>query len=295
MNHMQFSQADPPIGTTVSAIRALSSTLAPSELRVAEVCMTRAAEVAWWSVADVAENASTSTATVIRACQNLGFKGFQHLRMLLLRDLGAAGNGTAAEPGAGVQGVSDLHTMFNAVCADLSGALAPLNPAMLDDAVSALVSAGRVLIVGNGSSAPSAAAFAFSLAFRGRPAEAPMDVVAQQIAAQNLRKGDACVAVSSSGMNAFTLPPAAAAKESGATVIGVTSYARSTLLEICDIGLVVGNANSLWDNHEEGSAIVQLTFLMGLQRLVSKSRADSDMATERSMAYVLPMLDTPGQ
>jgi DNA-binding MurR/RpiR family transcriptional regulator len=290
---MQFAETDPPIGTTVSAIRALASTLAPSEQRVADVCMARPAEVAWWSVADVAENASTSTATVIRACQNLGFKGFQHLRMLLLRDLGAAGNGATADSGAGVEGLSELQTMFSAVCTDLSGALAPLNPAMLDDAVHILSHADRVLVIGNGGSAPAAAAFAFALAFRGRPAEAPMDVVAQQIAAQNLRKGDACVAISSSGMNAFTLPPAAAAKKSGATVVGVTSYARSSLVETSDVELVIGNGNGLWDGHEATAAIVQLTFLLGLQKLVAQARADSDAAAARSMAYVLPMLDTP--
>jgi DNA-binding MurR/RpiR family transcriptional regulator len=185
--------------------------------------------------------------------------------------------------------------MFNSVCADLSGALAPLNPAMLDGAVGAISNAGRVLVVGNGASGPPAAAFAFSLGFRGRPAEVPADVVVQQIAAQNLGKGDACVAVSASGMNAFTLGPAEAARESGATLIGVTSYARSSLIEIADIGLILGSGNGLWENNEESSAIVQMTFLLGLQKLVSKSRADSDVATERSMAYVLPMLDTPGQ
>jgi DNA-binding MurR/RpiR family transcriptional regulator len=290
---MQFSEKDPPIGTTVAAIRALSSSLAPSELRVAEVCIAHPSDVAWWSVADVAEHASTSTATVIRACQNLGFKGFQHLRMLLLRDLGAAGNGSPDDSDAEKSGINEMHRLFSEVCDDVAASLAPLNADMLDDAVRTLSSADRVLVVGNGGSAPPAAAFAFALAFRGRSADAPGDVVNQQIAAQNLREGDVCVAVSGSGMNAFTLPPAAAAKESGAVVIGVTSYARSSLVEISDIGLVVGSGRGPWDGHAEAAAIVQLTFLLGLQKLVSQRRSDSDAASARSMGYVLPMLDTP--
>jgi hypothetical protein len=65
------------------------------------------------------------------------------------------------------------------------------------------------------------------------------------------------------------------------------------LVEISDIGLVVGSGRGPWDGHAEAAAIVQLTFLLGLQKLVSQRRSDSDAASARSMDYVLPMLDTP--
>lgn len=42
-------------------------------------------EVVEWSTAQLALRADTATATVIRACQSLGFRGFQHLRLELER------------------------------------------------------------------------------------------------------------------------------------------------------------------------------------------------------------------
>jgi DNA-binding MurR/RpiR family transcriptional regulator len=287
---MSKLQTDPPVGATLSTIRALAPSLGPSERRVADICIARPKEFAWWSAADVAEHASTSTATVIRACQNLGFKGFQHLRMLLLRDLGAA---ESRVPGSshpkGGNGL--LRAVFDEVATDLGGALAPLDHGAFDRAVDAIANADRVLVVGNGVSGPSASTVAVRFTLYGRTVEAPTDAVMQQLIARHLTSRDVCLAISDSGLNSLTLQPAEAAKEAGATVIGVTGYARSPLMELADVGLVLGGGSGPWSAHGASATVVQLTFLIGLQIAVSERRGGSAQAAARSLEQVFGVLN----
>ncbi|MGF7124520.1 MurR/RpiR family transcriptional regulator [Rhodococcus sp. AG1013] len=281
-----------PIGTTTATIRAMAAGLAPSERRVADVCVERPREVAWWSAADLAEAASTSTATVVRACQNLGFTGFQHVRMLLLRDLGAETSTTpqdASPPGS----IGVLQAIVSEVGSDLSGGLAPLSEKSFDDTVRVLANARRIFVVANGGSAPAAAAFAVRMLVNGRIAEAPTDTVVQLFAARTLTADDVCVAVSDSGMNAYTIDVTRAARAAGAYVVGVTGHARSTLVELSDSALVIGNGSGPYAGHGVSATIIQLTFLLGLQVAVSEVDGATTDAATKSLEHFAALMNPP--
>ncbi|GAA4482464.1 hypothetical protein GCM10023094_32410 [Rhodococcus olei] len=256
---------------------------------MADVCLERPREVAWWSAADLAEQASTSTATVVRACQNLGFTGFQHLRMLLLRDLGATSGDDRERQEAPRTRMGLMRTVFDEVARDLTAALAPLDEDALDAAVAALARARRVVVIGNGASAHWAAAVAFRFVLNGRPAEAPADAVLQQVTARHLTPDDVCMAISDSGVNPYTLDPVEAARDAGATIVGVTGHARSTLVERSDIALVVGGSGP-WSAHGASSTVVMLSFLIGLQVAVCEARDGSAEAAARSLNQVVSLL-----
>ncbi|MBM4569074.1 SIS domain-containing protein [Rhodococcus hoagii] len=291
---MHTSVMDPPVGTVLATIRARASSLAPSEGRVANVCVDRASEVAWWSTVELADAARTSTATVVRACQNLGFTGFQHLRMLMLRDLGAAFSTPKGAKTTAQTGIEMVQSMFDDVALDLSGALGTLDVEVFDAAVAALVSAGRILFVANGASAPSAAAMAIRFVANGRAVELPPDSIVQQIAARHLSADDVCLAVSASGMNGHTLAAVRAAREAGATVIGVTGNSRSKLLELATIPLFVGESARSRNAQGISPRVVQMSFLIGLEMAVQSASGGSPEAAGRSMEQVVGLLDSPG-
>lgn len=213
--------------------------------------------------------------------------------MLLLRDLGAASNGPVGTAAATQPGVGMVRSVFGEVARDLGAALAPLDEEAFDAAVRALGAARRVLLVANGGSAPSAAAMAIRFVTNGRPAEAPSDSIVQQLTARHLGAEDVCLAVSDSGMNSYTLSSVIAAKEAGATVIGVTSYARSSLVEHSDIALVIGGGTGPWSAHGASSTVVQLSFLIGLQIAVREANGGSLDAEGRSMEQVVTLLNPP--
>ncbi|MFB7249439.1 MurR/RpiR family transcriptional regulator [Microbacterium sp. NPDC056234] len=266
--------AEPPIGGTIDHILSVLPSLIPSAQRVARICAERPEQVVEMSGADLAAAADTSPPTVTRTCQALGFQGFQHLRMLLVRDLGAAARATrSSEAGTAgwLQGIADGAGEI------LRTSLASVDAAAFDAAAGAIVAAPRVLLAGTGASGPAAQSIALKLTMNGRPCEAPVDGVSQQLTARVLRPGDVCIVVSSSGANAVTLAAAAAAREAGATVIGVTSFSRSALADYTDILLVAGARFQSWDQGAVGAGLVQYLLLSVLQLAVA-DRMDGDDA-----------------
>jgi len=147
-----------------------------------------------------------------------------------------------------------------------------------------------VLVVGNGGSGPSAAAVAVRFILNGRHAEAPTDAVIQQLTAGHLSSRDVCLAVSDSGLNSVTLRPVEAARAAGATVIGVTSYARSTLVEKSDIGLVIGGGSGPWGGLGASATVVQLAFLISLQIAVCRARGGSAEAAAETFKQIVPLI-----
>ncbi|MEU4013711.1 MurR/RpiR family transcriptional regulator [Microbacterium sp. NPDC028030] len=274
---MNVRIAEPPIGGTIDHILSVLPSLIPSAQRVARICAERPEDVVEMSGADLAAAAETSPPTVSRTCQALGFQGFQHLRMLLVRDLGAAARASRSrETGTSgwLQGIADGAGEI------LRTSLASVDAAAFESAADAIVAAPRVLLVGTGASGPAAQGIALKLTINGRPCEAPADGVSQQLTARVLRPGDVCVVVSSSGANVVTLAAAAAAREAGATVVGVTSFSRSELAKYADILLVAGARFQSWDQGAVGAGLVQYLLLSVLQLAVA-DRMDGDDDTER--------------
>jgi DNA-binding MurR/RpiR family transcriptional regulator len=245
MNRCMGTPSTPPSdarpGGLLAAIRAMTPSLVPSERRVAEVCLAQPAQVVEWSVAQTADAAGTSTATVVRACQSLGFRGFQHFRLALARGMGAASlRGEVGMSASGEPVERLVDAVFGAAAKVLADALGPLDRSRLAPAVELLDRAGRLLVVGNGGSAPIAQDAALRFVIMGRPAEAPSDSLLQVVSARLLTRADVCLVVTSSGANEPTLRAAEAARTAGAPVIGITSYTSGPLGDVSDILLVVG-------------------------------------------------------
>lgn len=253
-------------------VRAAASALGPSEGRVAAVIMERPDEVVEWSAAEVAEAAGTSTATVIRACQSLGFRGFQHVRLELARSAPLA----PRDP----QEAARANTFDDAVDA-LRLAQERVDPARIDAATRALRRARRVVLVGNGFSGPPLQDLAMRMSGLGQPVEAPVDPLAQQLAVHSLTGDDLCLALSYSGANVQTLRAAAAASERGASLLLVTSYARSPLGRIADIVIATGPVGSVHDLDPYLARLGHTVVLHALHRGLAERTASVDVADMR--------------
>jgi RpiR family carbohydrate utilization transcriptional regulator len=277
--------ASPPFdaapGGLLASIRAALPSLVPSERRVAEVCLERAAEVAEWSAADLAAAAGTSNATVVRACQRLGLRGFQHLRLALAREAGAVGVRSQHPVSAGDDPETVVAAVFQTATEVLREALGPLDASAVRAAVAMLASAKRLLIVGNGGSAPVAQDAALRFLAIARPAEAPSDTIVQQLSARLLSAEDACLIITSSGANEPSLRAAEAAKASGARVIGMTSYVAAPLREYADVTLVVGIPSWPLGSDTIASRLAFLLLLNALQMCVGAAR-DDELGRARS-------------
>ncbi len=258
----------PPPGSVLAHIRSLRSSLLPAERSVAEVFLSRPADVIEMSSGEVAEAARTSRATVVRAAQSLGFSGYQQLRVMVARDLGSGGApGAAATVDGTGTAATRVRATFQAVAESLPAMDTLLDDEQLDQTIAVLAAARRVLVVGNGLSAPLAQLFAHRLVALGRAADAPVDVISQQVAASHLREDDVFVAVSGSGANSSTVRAAEAAARAGARLVVVTAFARSALTAIAATTLVVGMRDPTF--REELTVTTRIPQLILIEGLVS--------------------------
>jgi RpiR family carbohydrate utilization transcriptional regulator len=260
-------------GEVIATIRSLLPSLLPTEQIVAAVLLERSSEIVELSSQQVAELAGASRATVVRTCQSLGFTGYQQLRVLLARDAGYRPAETAAAPD-GAAGV--VAQTFTHIAGRVNDMLALLDADAVERAVEAIAVARRVVVIGNGLSAPLALDAAARLTSIGRAAEAPLDVIGQQITARLLSPEDAVLVISGSGSNASTLRTVGAASAAHAQVIAVTAFARSPIAQAADISLVVTMPDLTFrDEITLASRLPQAILIEGLVAAVTQRLGES--------------------
>ncbi|WP_426188531.1 MurR/RpiR family transcriptional regulator [Microbacterium sp. TWP3-1-2b2] len=276
-----FSSSTPP---TVR-IASVGNTLGPSERRVAELISEQPESVVEWTAQELADQAGVGRATVVRACQSFGYRGYPQLRVALAAELGQSAD-AVADHGPGVLG--RMRGEIDRVAASLPALASLLDADVVTEAVRLASSAGRLLVLANGLSSPIASDLAMRLTASGRPAEFIADAIAQQIAARHLTADDVCLIVSGSGANEATLRVAAAASRGGAKVIALTSFAASALTELATLSLVITPSGvSFRDELEHTSRVAYLVFAEVFASAVAAERGvDAREARAHAMEVV---------
>ncbi|MEO6882325.1 MAG: MurR/RpiR family transcriptional regulator [Mycobacteriaceae bacterium] len=269
-------------------IRSVLASLLPTERAVAELMLRRPEAVIEMSSQQVADEAGASRATVVRTSQSLGFSGYQQLRVMLARDLGTSASVAPASPVAPETAAGAVRACFDGVRDSISSMTALLDDTQLGLAVERLVTASRVLVCGNGLSAPLAQLCAQRLSALGLVADAPTDGIAQQVAGRHLGVQDTLLVISGSGANEMTMRTATAARQAGASVVVVTAFGRSPLTAAADVSLVVGMRDPTFrDELTVTTRIPQFILVEGLVAGVAhRLGSDGDTAHAETMAVV---------
>jgi RpiR family transcriptional regulator, carbohydrate utilization regulator len=276
-------------GHVHSLVTANRPGLAPSDLRVIEVMMTRPHDVLGWTVSQVAAVAGSSTSTVVRACQSLGFRGYQDLKLALARDIAirsedalthAAGLGPRSTAG------ELLERVLYASAQALRDAVTTVDPASMEIAIDRLNGASRVLVVGNGTSSGPAYDAAYRLNALGLWTRAPRDSMGQHLGAVHLSSTDAALVISHTGSTRETLVVARAAAERSAFVVAITSFSRSPLEDLADVTLVAGGPDQGFRLEAMSSRLAHLAVIDALFVGLALRRGGSAAAALDLMADV---------
>lgn len=193
------------------------------------------------SVTEIASASDTGVGTVVRACKSLGFKGFQAAKIAIAQDLLPLAERPQDELEADDSPEDVLAKLAVSGGDALRRATVSVDSAELQRAVEMLSKAHRVLCLGVGTSAPLALDAAYRLTTIGVDADAPSDVHIQHVRARLLTWGDVAVVISHTGATQETLNATRGAKESGASIIAVTSFTTTPLTELADVVLVAGS------------------------------------------------------
>lgn len=274
-------------GALAERIRAASGGLAPSEARVVQVLLQHGADVINLSVTEVARAAGTGVATVIRACQSVGFKGFQAAKIALVQDVLPLDQRPQEDIEPDDSPAVILAKLAISSDEALQRAPASVDPDALQRAVDLLRTARRVLMLGVGTSAPLAQDAAYRLLTRGFAAEAPADVHVQHVRARLLERGDVAVAVSHTGATRETVAAAQGVRAAGAALIAVTSFSSSPLTELADVVLVAGSRETTYRVEAMTSRLAHLLVLDTLFVALVLATPDRSRAAQAVSADVL--------
>ncbi|MDH6120389.1 RpiR family carbohydrate utilization transcriptional regulator [Kitasatospora sp. GAS204A] len=249
-------------GQLAAHIRAHLPELRDAEARVAQVVLDQGAELASLTIGDVAALAGTAPSSVVRACQRLGFRGFQQLKLAAARQ--------APRPAAGQHPASQdpaaraLADTLRAAREALDGLTATLDPTGLRAAAELLDAASRVLVIGAGLSGAVALDAAYRLRALGCAVDAPADPSTAQLAAGLLPPSAVCLAISHTGATRTTVDAARLARDAGADVIALTSTAHSPLGELSSRTLVAGGQDLILGLETVASRLAHLAVIDAL-------------------------------
>lgn len=279
-----MNAAEPPV---LARIRAALPELRPSQRRVADLFLADPPRAAKMSVAAIAEQAATSTASVVRFSKHMGYA---HLREFRADVLGDAAREDARITGLPeVSGDIDRHDTLDDVVAKISlaetGSLADtarmLDISALRRAVDALARASRVDIFGVSAGALVATDLQRKLTRIGRVALDWADSHSGWPAATTLRPGSVAIAISHSGTTLDTIEFLALAGRAGATTIAITNHEDSPLGKTADIVLTTAARETQFRSGALGSRIAQLMVVDCLFIGVAQANYDDSMAAIR--------------
>ena len=245
-------------------ISGLLPSLSPAEQRVARLVVADPADAARRTITDLATAAETSEATVIRFCRSVGMEGYPQLRIRL-----AAEAARRVEPpdarvvGGDIPPGADLAQIIATISFNDARAVEEtaeqLDPAVCEQVVDAINSAGRVDIYGAAASGFVASDFQQKLHRIGRTAFAWPDVHLALTSAALLGKGDVAMGISHSGTTSDVVDVLQQARARGATTVALTNFPRSPITEVADFVLTTAARETTYRSGAMASRLAQLT------------------------------------
>lgn len=264
-------------------LRATLPQLQPAEQRVAGVVLADPARVAHLSITGLAEEASTSVATVARFARKIGFHGYPNLRIALA---GAAAREVALgsgehQPPADLDEHASLGDVVRTIVHHETRALQEtadhLDLDAAQQAIDAMAAADRIDIFGTGASGHVASDLQAKLVRIGRIAFVWHDIHSALTAASLLDERSVAIGISHSGATIDTVDPLARAREVGATTIGLTNFSASPLAQESDILLTTAARETTFRSGATASRVAQLAVVDIL--FVAVARTDMASAT----------------
>jgi DNA-binding MurR/RpiR family transcriptional regulator len=246
-------------------IRSLLPSLAPAEQRVGLVITGDPVRAARMTISELAREAETSDATVIRFCRSIDVPSYPDLRIAVATWAGRAdaAGGSGLPLSLDVRADDELADVVAKIAASDARAVrdtgAALDLEQLGRAVDALVAARRVDIYGVGASSLVASDLQQKLQRIGLVASAWADTHQAITSAATLRPDDVAVGVSHTGTTDDTIDALTQARSRGARTMAVTNFANSPIAAVADILLCTSAHETTFRAGAMASRIAALT------------------------------------
>lgn len=229
----------------LARIAAVRDQIRPSERKLADYAMAHPGDVINLSMAELAERVGVSEPTVARFCSALGCRGFREFKIKLAQDIAGGmpflhqdlSVGGELNADGGVPGAVLAGKLFDRTIATLMQVRNNLPADAVDRAADVLAASRRIEFYGSGNSGTVAEDIQRKFFRLGIPTVAYTDSHIYFASALTLTKGDAVVAVSSTGRTRDILDAVQNARKAGADVIALTR-SGTPLAEMATVSLM---------------------------------------------------------
>ncbi|MDI6618385.1 MAG: MurR/RpiR family transcriptional regulator [Clostridiales bacterium] len=249
---------------TLLKIKEVFNNLNKTEKRIAEYILENPDDIIHLSIGELAERCSTSQAAIVRFCKSIQYNGYKDFKIDITPDILALQKDdenkyTDIKPG------DKLESIIENVCINniksIDDTLKILDYNEVERAVDAINKSRRIDFYGVGASGIIALDGQQKFMRIHKYCFAYTDSHLQITSAATLEKGDVAIIISYSGETKDIIESAKAAKESGATVISITKYGKSTLSELSNINLFLTSPETSIRSGAMGSRIAQLNMI----------------------------------
>ena len=229
-------------GGLLGRLRIEGPTMPEAMARIAGIIADDPEAAANAGIVDLAERASTSTATVTRFSRLLGVPGYAKLRVAIATETGRAEQARwRTDISADIAPDDPIDRVLDVVAtADtraIQATAAGIDTAGVERVAEAVASASRVELFGMGSSGTAGREMAFRLERIRVPVWFRPDSHSALTNAALLGPGDVAFGLSHSGRTREVIETLSEASDHGALTVAVTSFGRSPLAEVADVVL----------------------------------------------------------
>ncbi|HEY8391794.1 MAG TPA: MurR/RpiR family transcriptional regulator [Capillibacterium sp.] len=229
---------------TLVKTRFLLPSLTKAEKKVAVLLLEKPALVLELTLAELAKEAGSSQASVLRFCQKLGLEGFSELKLHLSKELSVKQPSLAGEElSLDDSFVEIMEKVFLINIQTLKDTLA-LNARNCEEALNALLSASRIVFFGMGDAIIPCSFADIKFKRLGINSQVLCDPDLQLTVASLLEPNDVAIAVSHSGRSRTIVEAMRLAKERKATTISITKYEKSPLTKVSDITIFTATVDT---------------------------------------------------
>jgi len=276
-----------PATECLTRVRRALPGLEGARRRVAEFVLAAGWEACGLPIGELAERSGTSENAVSRFTRAVGYSGYRAFSQALSVDLGRTLGASHSHPvealqaGALDQGhlIDVIKLVFRFELECLRDTMANLGEPQLQRAVTALVEARRVLLIGTGAAAAICQLAQYRLSNIGVPAAWASDPMVMVSEVSQLGANDVLIGVAYSGRTRVTVELLEyARRRRHATTIALTA-ARNTPLATCaDIPLVVFGPNVSVGSGQFSARVSGMVLLEALVTAVALKRSGDVMA-----------------
>ena len=281
-----FSEAPVAKNAALDSIKAAMPGLAEAEKRIAAFVLASPQKVLHLNINELARQAQTSPAAVVRFCRSLGAGKYGDFKLWLARDVYRGWDERSLpdlDLEAQTPGTRAIHDTIASVRRTMTSLAQTLNPEVIEEAAARIKDARLTALFGIGASGLVAQDFHQKLARIGIPSFHFVDVHAQITASCALRPTSLAFIISYSGETREMLEVAKQVRTQGCYSIAMTT-AQNSLGGLVDLVLEIPTVERTYRSAAELSRISQLAVIDVLFNVIVSKDIDGVIAAlDRSM------------